>query len=1190
MEPLSFVLMPVLGESIWCSSPKSGHLRTASTAFKHSVLNFLIVIVEFSTTYTINMDIITEDIDSNNIANCLSSKVEVLSLPELSSFSATSHILHSADPSGSHDNCNSISPTSLAFESINLSTLKIPIVNISLPSSVVFETSPMTLLPNVAGANFGNCSLFQEPYTSLKQNNNAIRDNLNRYHLIPKNARFSTTSYNGELHQQNHQYVSERCVKIRPLVKPNFITCGSVASVELLESDVKVFDMENNITISQSHLDTVDSRVDNAVIVVDNIDPCATVQDHHFDSSLNRELEITSNASGVENQWHNKSFNELNPKNESKLFTSSLNPCIEFVTNSLDDSELNDDKCLVPDLMSLDNSSRCGDSDGDTVPVYPHFLCLVCGKSELLCKQQNAKTTVIEKPGITIMRVLVERIHLDQNEINQRSDKICVICIKKINEIEDLRETLNFKQDEIIQDFKTSSGWVHELGSAIDIEQDIQLQVNVEDKLFNEEKKVRLQPLGGLSLSNLVHMKHNNNCQETGRGLQFRCLQCHVGFPEQCLRDEHSLACSLGPLRDLMNKRSPDVWPMIKSKRKHKRSNIKRRQNGSEYYCKKCHEFFSSRAELAGHISTHSSNFDCAECGRFLTSKARLKAHIFKFHGIGEGKQKDIACDMCSKTFQTKAGLSYHQNVAHQTKCKYICEHCDKVYYHHAPYRSHLLFAHGKKKIVCETCGEMFFTVSKLNTHINAVHRLAQSWHCVKCSLKFTTGTSFRHHNLVKHHNKKYGCSFCSVQFRKKVTLLAHLREHAIYKCHLCNDNFLQEDLYNCHLLEAHKHTISKQLKHEELSSDITTLKRPKMRLDSKKLFYVPKSAAKIVEPISSLSRVNLNDILLSNSYSNSGNLPVFSEADKMTSNFGLSDSTGKIQSFCLLESGAELQVSDNSLSIDDGVPFIDVEILNDIKLNEGEECSVQDQSGSVVKLTAINMANEHAIKTDATIKCQDSSSVHVQLCDNINSIGTGLQPSFGPITNSTIAGLSRTVVTDLLNPALQVQTGAMEEQLANSHHLNISTVAHDLHSRADAIHLPLKTFSHVCNPLNHESPEMESSVHHLGSSVDIESSVVDLNSSMSLSVHHLNGDRTIEPSQIWLKENSWALLKETSTDENLEQLPSSGIDDLDMSVIESAIVGDNVITQSETLHLGISISEKSGPSDLDDFGASMSS
>lgn len=1046
------------------------------------------------------------------------------------------------------------------FGTINLSTLKIPIMNIALSNNSVF-TSPQTSSTGVGSVhkiNIGSpyCPRSSDDglnaigFPSMVEEHNS--DILIHHVDVDPDVGDTTTpgemGHASQLFHYNHD--SEYPCNMQHLSK------------EAVVAKHDINDDDNKISLIHCTLDSLDSGVDKAVIVVDGSDGC----DNPHQNYTNSIFEGDSNSNMTENNYTSQfsSFENL-----------GLEGMVKRASIPIDSSDL---KCLNTNKISLDciSNDKITASEGGA-PIYPNFLCLMCGQSEIVCIQQDVNAAVVGKMKKKVLPILTGELKCDSKDIAQRGGKICLYCLKKVQDMEALRDALQEKQKLLTNLYNSNTNLFNELAKEDECELD--MDANTLEKYYRKKSFILSLPFEDSYYNDPDYVENHR------KGRQFRCFKCHLGFNVSSVRDKHSRTCKLGAflVKSNSSKESFKRFPQCRDNAEDFKKLFKeKRKLYKGFQCDKCKEYFPSRQRLITHTASHESSFDCSFCGRFLTSKVRLATHMYKFHGVGEGKKKDIQCELCNKTFQTKPGLSYHQNVAHQTDTKFTCPHCSKVYFHLGPFKSHVLFAHGEKKVVCETCGEMFFTVSKLNTHINAVHRNAQTWHCSDCNVKFTTGTAYRQHNLVKHHNTKFPCHFCSIQFRKKSSLYTHLREHSIFKCRLCKEEFMDEELYSTHMIDKHSEVITKQVKRKNLCNYVTQnpSKKVKLRPEARRAFALNnKNVMKsYTEQSQSFNRINLNEILLTNSYSNSNSLQVFSSTSDKPTNFDVNDSGGKMQSFSLLNSSA-LEIRDtNSLAIaeDDGdISFINVGILNNIEI--GEAAAVVPDPPTPLHGKGDQRHSQNLVlpivagQLEASLPSTPFTAADAQGIDANNDVVVGTDNE------------------NLLKQAVHSLVSSVRD---------LSVVDHQ----------HLGSFP----PQSDADDQRQSSVTVLGSSTSVMSdgrNVIGLSShqqavgalSIDPSTVHLEAPvvQVDDPSHIWMKEGcSWVAIDAGGASDAVEGLhhlqgivvpsPPSIVDVLDdIAVIGSGIVGTGVIGDAGTIDLGIT--DKIDSQDLDDLSATIS-
>ena len=677
-----------------------------------------------------------------------------------------------------------------------------------------------------------------------------------------------------------------------------------------LTPHVKPFDC---ISIENCKLNTEDSRCDNVVIVLKD-------EENSLFDSFNTNSVRTINSDDIvppSNNDHSCALDEPGSINFSDYVPDDMRISSKYFNSfdckidgplepkNIDNYFIIDEDCFPrggsPLLGGEDFHLKC-DSNSEGIP-FPSFLCILCKASETICLQKYASSVVGSKK-VKAVDILSRILNLSAAIIYEAGEKICVKCLNLLEEIEVMKRKLELKENIIREMFASETvGEIKMQKDSIEVKRD-------DAELFPSKKN--------------NHELFDNNIKEDDfefavepKRRQYRCLKCHTSFQCSDERKAHMRKCKL----DSVGQEEYEFTS------KSAEGNNKRKRRG-KYSCDQCSKIFLTYQSLKSHKVSHQEHsHDCSICGRYLTSKARLEAHMFKFHGVGEGKSKKFECDKCEKKFETRAGLQYHKNVTHQSGTKYICDHCQKVYYDVGPYKSHLLFAHGRKKIVCETCGSMFFTVSKLNAHINSVHRLAQTWQCVECDVKFSNGASFRRHKAIKHAKAKYPCEYCPARFTSKASFQSHLREHSIFICKLCGSTFNKEQLFNSHMLGVHKQVVPKLGKRRSSSSSgLHTSKKSKVKDINK---AAPKSKkASVDNPL----RMNLNDILLSNSFTDG--------SGTFNSNISLPDNGGKIRAFTLLGSGGNLEMastSSNNLPISSDMSFINVEILDNIEISSSD-------------------------------------------------------------------------------------------------------------------------------------------------------------------------------------------------------------------------------------------------------------
>ena len=85
----------------------------------------------------------------------------------------------------------------------------------------------------------------------------------------------------------------------------------------------------------------------------------------------------------------------------------------------------------------------------------------------------------------------------------------------------------------------------------------------------------------------------------------------------------------------------------------------------------------------------------CDLCDKSYNTKARLRQHKAVIH---DGKIPDIKCPLCDKLFQEASHLRRHTNDVHEKVKKYACDLCEWRFAQSGQLKTH---KKGKHKIDC---------------------------------------------------------------------------------------------------------------------------------------------------------------------------------------------------------------------------------------------------------------------------------------------------------------------------------------------------------------------------------------------------------------------------------------------------------------------------------------------------------
>ncbi|KAK7082494.1 hypothetical protein SK128_007590 [Halocaridina rubra] len=614
-------------------------------------------------------------------------------------------------------------------------------------------------------------------------------------------------------------------------------------------------------------------------------------------------------------------------------------------------------------------------------------ICLVCGKNcKNLLLMYNIQSQIDNSTSANV-GLLSRIVGKPKREIFVASVKICSRCLYLIQEVSHIEESLKAKKQTIkdmffntLQNYnqKQQEAKPSSFASTSVSIVDANINKNVPNADEDEPPETRLCDTKRSSSRRHITSK------------KYYCPTCKEVYPSLALWVQH---CS---------KHTDNEDIVINDKAKFHKKETKRKILGL-YNCVECNKTFNSKQSLIAHAPAHQKGTECNVCGRFLSSRARLKAHLLKMHDIGEEKSKEVECSDCGKCFTTKAGLRYHRNVIHHVGTKYICEQCNKVFYYHVPYNSHMLYAHGEKKVICETCGEKFFTVSKLNAHINSIHRSAKSWACKECKSKFTTHTAYRHHMNVKHLKVQHACEYCNARFRKKSSLVAHLWKHSVFVCQVCKKNFASSDDLRTHMSEVHGKDISWKGRKKQ-SSQVIQKEQIEPTTESKE------NRDESLQQNERVTSIVINDLLITaESYDNSSLQPFsLSACEKLPEKQGYSSGEEmKGEAMNIIDSTADLQAVDpaqfdtvgtlqiktahDHIDMTPGVSLINVQILGDMEISQSD--SLGDLKNSMLHDTGDHMSHDEQLETEDNMNNHLNVETHHLTTEEL-SVGNELEPA----------------------------------------------------------------------------------------------------------------------------------------------------------------------------------------------------
>ncbi|CAG9789587.1 unnamed protein product [Diatraea saccharalis] len=288
---------------------------------------------------------------------------------------------------------------------------------------------------------------------------------------------------------------------------------------------------------------------------------------------------------------------------------------------------------------------------------------------------------------------------------------------------------------------------------------------------------------------------------------------------------------------------------------------------GSTFKCFYCMDYYSELKSLLTHTMTHKldtkeeilekhvpkgkrtlqvdiSELNCKLCGQKYPTLEPIRTHLEKEHGkvfypAGNGmteynmevKNDMMCCHVCGKEYHTFQLLNAHMNShivkvvcescgagflnqhmlmkhkeSHLTK-RFICKHCDKVYYKKSQLKYHTEIVHkGKERVKPKTCPHCTLTFKEYYSkmvHLREVHGVTKTFQCHLCKSSFVTRRALTEHSN-RYHTEKYKCDVCSKCFAIESRLKQHMRGHTgerNFVCPVCKNAYM------------HKMTLSKHMR-----------------------------------------------------------------------------------------------------------------------------------------------------------------------------------------------------------------------------------------------------------------------------------------------------------------------------------------------------------------------------------------
>ncbi|KAK9736197.1 BED zinc finger [Popillia japonica] len=199
----------------------------------------------------------------------------------------------------------------------------------------------------------------------------------------------------------------------------------------------------------------------------------------------------------------------------------------------------------------------------------------------------------------------------------------------------------------------------------------------------------------------------------------------------------------------------------------------------ANYACEICDRTFSTKAYLRKHKFTHLGNFPfrCDKCQKGYVNMTALKDHERVHHGGFRFK-----CATCNKSFRDR--FYYNQHIrTHEpnfTRKNYTCGICSKILTHKNSYKVHMKIHTGRDQHMCEVCGKEVSTATSLADHMR-VHTGEKPYTCEICGKGFSNKKLLKTHVVVHTKQKAHKCTICGKSFTQRSTLVVHTRDDSYF-------------------------------------------------------------------------------------------------------------------------------------------------------------------------------------------------------------------------------------------------------------------------------------------------------------------------------------------------------------------------------------------------------------------------